>query len=458
MARIAKPIYLNAKGEAVEGSLESATARAKFPARVAPYYTSIGVKKKTLGFTSNGADEPGSWCVRVETDRNGKSHAKRERYTFAAAEGCGLVADGKEGGVMNYSQALGFASTWSPEAAAAAAAAADGVYYVRDAIADYRWFEGSKRRKTKKTDANMKRGWQHLCYAVLRIESKGKNKGKLRAPVLDAKGSVLPLLGDIEVNKLTVELLSAWCDAWTRETSEQSCLRIWSGLHSALDLAAGKSANGINNYPWRDESLVMNQEFEGRVVTYKHVEAIAIIEAARAINPHVGDYFEVLYRTGARPGSEVLTQTAGDYLSNSRRVRIRKGKTGPRDIRVGPAAVELYERLTAGKKSGELLFPKFGSKLVKEVLVAAVTQVLGDAAPQNVVPYNFRHTFITQRLEGDRKNGVKPVSAGHVALHCGNSEFIIRKTYNHVADNVLDDVIDASEPVAPAPAPLRLVA
>jgi integrase len=122
--------------------------------------------------------------------------------------------------------------------------------------------------------------------------------------------------------------------------------------------------------------------------------------------------------------------TVGDFNPVTRKLSIRgrdeetTSKTGERVISLDPDALALFTRLAAGRASDAPLLSPDGvstwnvngdQRRFKDALLQA-------GAPQDAVPYSFRHTFISRRLEQGMPTAV-------VANHCGTSVWMIERNY-----------------------------
>src|SRR5690606_31286221 len=97
-------------------------------------------------------------------------------------------------------------------------------------------------------------------------------------------------LGDIALNDLTTEQLETWRDGI--EGSPATKLRVWKNVLSCLRQAYRKESNGIASDKAWENVPSLSQKTSRRKVHYSNEQAHAIIDAARAIDAPVGDYFE----------------------------------------------------------------------------------------------------------------------------------------------------------------------
>ena len=392
--------------------LRNATQRGRLAVRAAPYFNTIA-PKRLLGYVkAGGTIAAGRWIVQVETGRNKDTgQPERRRQVLGVADDL-APANGTD--VLSYDQALARAINWTPPSGPSGGRA----FTVRDAVEQHRNFNGNNGNKTKRNKA---RAYASLRYHVLCEHPDG-------SPRDGAKG-----LGDIAVNALTTERLTAWRDALidpTRKGSKANAQRIWTNLHSALEQAYRKESNGITSPKAWHKVACLSQEGSRRDVHFTNEEALAIIAQARSLDAPVGDYFDALFSTGTRPGGELFALRVRDFNPTLSQLTIQgrdedtTSKTGERTISLDDAAVALFTRLVAGRPSTAPLFSPDGvnpwdmdshQKRIKAVLLAS-------GAPADAVPYSFRHTFISRRLEAGMPTPM-------VAKHCGTSVWMIERNY-----------------------------
>jgi|SRR5262245_4603838 len=420
---------------------QTPTQRSKLTVSDDAYWFTIE-PKRVLGYVKSSTKEAGFWIVRLEVGPRKNGAPQRRQQRLGLADDLGF-ADANGTNVLTYKQAYAIASAWNP----VAEEAVKNAFTVRKAIEAHRNYAGKRGNKTERQKLA---AYRSLCFNVLR--EKPAHNGKPGAALPGAKG-----LGDVALNDLTekqlLQLRESWIDA-ANPKSVRSALRKWKDLHSCLEQAKKNKENGITTTAWRELDK-MNQDHVARVVNFKNEEALAIIAAARAIDAQVGDYLEGLFDTGARPGDELMALTVGDFNPTLRRLTTKArsedvaAKSGSRNIALDAYGVALFTRLAAGRPSTAPLLSPDGEnhwnvtndrRRIQSTLVAAIVQVLGEHAPKDengdidVVPYAFRHTFISRRLEA----GMLPAL---VAKHCGTSTKMIEKTYGHLCPSEIDRMI-----------------
>jgi integrase len=386
-------------------SFKNAKQRSKLKPSKKPYYDTI-TPGRLLGYLRKGGETvAGSWMVRLEIGRSATGSAIRRQETLGTADDL-VVANGTD--ILSYEDALKEASKWNPDGPDGS-----GGCTVRDAIEQHKGFGGKRGDKVERNKVAA-----HAClrHHVLRELPDGTARE-------GTKG-----LGDVLVNELTTEMLESF--RANIEGAPATKLRVWTTLHSCLEQAYRRESNTITSPKAWQQVAPLSQKGSRREVHFSNDEALAIIDKARAIDAPVADYFEALFRTGARPGGEMFALTVGDFnpvlcqLTIHGRDEETTSKTGERTISLDNEAVALFTRLAARRASSAPLLTQDGEnpwngngcqRRVKGVL-------LGSGAHQDAVPYSFRHTFISRRLEA----GAPTLG---VAKHCGTSVWMIEKNY-----------------------------
>src|SRR5215831_1923535 len=334
--------------------LVTTKARDKLEVRAKPHYTSVGAK--LLGYTRKGAGEAGVWNVREEIKGADGKRLKAGgvyKQKFLGFADDIEAANGID--ILSFEQARREAAKWDYKQEAATGT---GAYTLRKAIEAHKHHAGEK-------------AYSGLVYNVLRVVE-GREQ-----------------LGDIAINLLKASQLLKLRQSWINTdpkkvgASTRSALRKWKDLNGCLEQAFKNKENGVTVTVWRDLPKMNQERNDGaRVVNFSTEEVVAIIAAARAIDSPVADYFELLYRTGARPGVEVMSLTVGDFNAKLGGISIRKGKTGPRPgVGLDDDGVAFCTRLVAGRTAttAPLLAREDGSKFDTVNDYKRITRVL-DAA------------------------------------------------------------------------------
>lgn len=181
----------------------------------------------------------------------------------------------------------------------------------------------------------------------------------------------------------------------------------------------------------------------GRPAKRKRVVTAAEFEAAVAKGkPHWQDYFRVLLLTGMRPVSEAARLTAGHLDRANRRAVFAEhktaGKTGrPRVVYFPPAAWAVVERRAAEHRDGPLFRTGVGTAISVARANQQLKRMCVAAGVRPFVPYDLRHTRISQAL----MNGV-PIDV--LAALAGNSPKVIRQSYSHLLDDSLAPLLAAA--------------
>jgi integrase len=401
--------------------LKTCTQRDRLAARTAPYFNTIA-PKRLLGYIRRAGGRAGSWVVQVEIGRTETGKPVRRREQRGIADD---VAEANGTDVLSYQQALAAAIAWQP--GGPNDGPKSGAFTVRDAVEQHRDFGG---KSGNKAERNKLAAYNNLRYHVLGLDRNNKPRPGVEG------------LGHIAVNDLTDKILKEWRDDLVdpeNPGSHANARRIWGNLHSCLEQAYRKKENGITSSAAWDALQAMPATFQSRFLHFTDAQAVAIVEHVRAVDAPAGDYLEGLYRTGARPGAELWTLTVADFSHEMKRISIHGrdenicSKTGERHPDLDVHGVAFFAGLVAGRPHAAPIFSPDGDRLwqkadrarIKTVLVSAVREVLGTAAPQDddaIVPYCMRHTFISRRVSAGMPSKI-------VADQCGTSEAMINKTY-----------------------------
>ena len=181
----------------------------------------------------------------------------------------------------------------------------------------------------------------------------------------------------------------------------------------------------------------------GRAAKRQRVVTAAEFEAAVAHGkPHWRDYFRVLLLTGMRPVSEAARLTAGHLDRANRRAVFAEhktaGKTGKARVVQFPAAAwAIVERRAAEHPKGPLFRTGVGTAVSVSRANQQLKRMCRAAGVRPFVPYDLRHTRISQALA----NGV-PIDV--LAALSGNSPKVIRASYSHLLDDSLAPLLAAA--------------
>jgi integrase len=402
-----------------DSNLETRTARSRLKAQHKPYFRLIepglhlGYRKLTSG--------PGAWVVR-RYKGDGAYSVENLRTTHGAL----VLADDFE--EPNGVVVLSFAQA-QKAAAKDKRATAPGPYTVADAMEDYFSFLASDGRAS------------HSIY-----------DGRRRDIAF-----IRPVLGNMRLAALTSDKLRRWRDDLakasprlrTREGEAQkhrepagdddarrarraSANRCWTVLRAALNHAF-RDGKVESDLAWRKVKPF-------RAVDSARLRYLSIDEARRLINacdPDFRPLVQAALQTGARYG-ELCALTVADFNPDVGAVAIRQSKSGkPRHIALTDEGRAFFERITAGRSGGELMFGQWGASHQLRPMAEAVARA-------NIEPrisfHGLRHSWASHAV----MNGVPLMVA---AKNLGHTDTrMVEKHYGHLAPSYVADAIQAGAP------------
>jgi len=411
-----------------DSDLMTRTSRAKLPKRKPPYWMSME-KGRRLGYYKGS--KGGNWLAWFYD-------STAEPPTLQKALGAAddnSDADGKM--VLSFSQAQEAAREWFKEAyhEATGDRVTTGPYTVREAIQAY----VEDRKKNKAKTANRMDG--------------------------DLRRHVIPILGDVELAKLTRKRLEDWkaivaaspthragVEGKTPETGDEirarqeTTNRVWKNFKAALNLAH-RDKRIATDAGWRD---VM--PYQGTKVA--RLRFLSIKEQQRLVNAVASSDFRRLVQaglfTGAREG-EIARLQAKDFDGVRRTVFIERSKSGKsRYIDVSPEAGNFFQECSAGLEPDVRIFPRTSydrkekapsgewsrseiSRMMKAVCEAAKLEPL--------VFHELRHTCASTWINAG-------MSLFHVAQQLGHRDTrMVEEHYGHLCQTAKAEAMDRLAPV-----------
>jgi integrase len=402
-----------------DSNLETRTARARLKVQHKPYYRliepglHIGYRKPMSG--------PGTWVVRRYNGAGGYA-VENLRTAHGALVVADDYADADGVSVMSFAQA-------QKADKRAKASHPVGPYTVADAVEDYFAFLASDGRPA------------HSIY-----------DGRRRVTAF-----ILPAIGDVKLSALTTDRLRRWRDDLARaprrirtaKDQEQryrevadtddarrarraSANRTWTVIRAALNHAFrdGKIESDI---AWRKVKPF-------RAVESARLRYLSIEEARRLINACHPDFRPLVQgalQTGARYG-ELCALTVADFNSDVGAIHIRQSKSGrPRHITLTEEGRAFFDRLTAGRSGGELMFGQWRPSNQLKPMQEAVARA---KIEPRISFHGLRHTWASLAVMGGVPLMVVARNLGHADTQ------MVEKHYGHLAPSYVADAIRAGAP------------
>lgn len=257
---------------------------------------------------------------------------------------------------------------------------------------------------------------------------------------------IAPLIGSLEVAKLTSEVLNKWkadvaaipargraYDARARRTSANQTLGL---LKAGLNLAF-KNEKVPSDRAWKAV-----EPFKG--VARKRDRFLSVAEAQRLINACEPDFRNMVVAaltTGCRY-SEICSLLVSDFDPDSQTLSIRKSKSGrSRSVFLTREGTELFEGLAAGRKPNEPMIRRddglpFGVSHQKRRMKAAC----GRAGIEYVTFHGLRHSYASALVKAGTPLIYVATSLGHTSIK------MVQEHYGHIEKSHLAETIRANVP------------
>jgi integrase len=186
-------------------------------------------------------------------------------------------------------------------------------------------------------------------------------------------------------------------DPEVERRSKDTSNRVLTMLKAALTRAFDDEDNGIStDAAWR------------RVKPFRDVGRAREVhldtaQATRLINSTTGAFrwlVTAALLTGARPPHELATLRVRDFHADLGTLRVRDGKTGPRDIVLTKEGIRFFREISAGRAPDALLLPKddgtaWGRGHHTRHMIEAVQRA---KLSKDCTVYSLRHTYASQGL------------------------------------------------------------
>jgi integrase len=403
-----------------DATLDSREARRRLKIRGKPYYRQIE-RGLHLGYRRLGGGQAGTWVSRL--------YAGQQSYEVAKIGIADDVSDADGAAVLDFWQAQNAARKAMVDRAQRANGK-HGAYTVGDAMDAYLEF----------LDNNRKSG----------ADARYRDRAFIR-----------PMLGDIEVAKLTADCLRQWMNSMAKTPAR---VRTRDGLrqqYASLVSTDAKRARKVTvnrtltvlkaalNMAWREGKAPSNAEWR-RVKKFEKVDTarvryLNIDEARRLINACEPDFrllVQAALETGARLG-ELVALEVNDFNADAGTLRIRESKSGrARHVVVTDEGAAFFAQLAAGR-------PGHATMLVRANCQpwgrSQQGQLIADACKRAKItpPVNFhqlRHSWASLSV----MNGV-PLMV--VAKNLGHRDTrMCELHYSHLAPSYVADAIRAGAP------------
>jgi integrase len=273
---------------------------------------------------------------------------------------------------------------------------------------------------------------------------------------------VLPTLGDKQVARLTAPMIRTWLrdlasaaprlrvsnkpDAQPRKAAPKastpdamrarraSANRVLTNLKAALNLAF-REQRVPSDDAWRRVEPFQNVG-QPRIRYLSDDEAVRLIDAS---SPAFRDLVQAALLTGCRYG-ELAAAKAIDLNLDAGSLRIPVAKGGkPRSVVLTAEAVQLFNRLSAGKPAGALLLVRGdGSAWGKSYSQRPLAEACKAARIcPGITFHGLRHTHASRLAMAGT-----PMSV--IAAQLGNSEAVCAKHYAHLSPSYVSDTIRAN--------------
>jgi len=402
-------------------ALDSRDARRRLKIRGKPYYRAIE-RGLHLGYRRLGRGVAGTWVVR--------HYVGEQQYEVERIGTADDVSDADGVAVLDFWQAQGKAREAMVERAHRAHGK-HGPITVADAMDDYLAF----------LDGNRKSG----------ADARYRDRAFIR-----------PMLGDIEVAKLTADRLRKWMQDMAKTPAR---LRTREGLkqqYAPLNSADAKRARKVTvnrtlitlkaalNMAWREGKAASNAEWS-RVAPFENVNTariryLTIAEAQRLLNGCDPD-FRLLVRaaleTGARHGELAVALQVHDFNPDTGTLAIRQSKSGkPRHVVLTSEGAAFFAQVCAGRPGHATMLLRadgqpWGRGQQSPLMRAACKRAKITPA---INFHGLRHTWASLSVMGGMPLMVVAKNLGH------RDTRMVELHYGHLAPSYVAEAVRAHAP------------
>ncbi len=404
-----------------DATLDSRTARGRLRARGKPYYRSLepglhlGYRKPLAG--------SGKWVAR--------HYIGNQSYEVESLATADDHSDADGVAILDYRQAQAKARE-RMVARAHTAAGKTGPLTVRAVMEEYLEF----------------------------LRTHRKSEGTARYSV---NAFILPELGNLEVESLTVDFLRNWhkqlADSPARQRTKpgkeqnyranQHDDPDWKRRRKSTANRILKILKGGLNYAWNDKKVTSDAAWR-RVKPFKNAESarvryLSIAEARRLINAADLDFRQLVegaLQTGARYG-ELIRFKVADFDVKAGTVAVDDSKGGkPRHIILTDEGAAFFRSICVGRASDEPVFKRADGtawiRSAQQIPIKEASQRASISPPVNF--HCLRHTWASHAVMNGVPLMVVAKNLGHVDTK------MVEAHYGHLAPSYVADAIRAGAP------------
>jgi integrase len=398
--------------------IDTKEGRAALAPRKEPYWRRIG-PGRAVGFRALELGGRGSWWARYRAPLGRQMYEGLDARDYRGAVELAIewFARIERGQVVLGGEAVGASSTPSIE------------YVARAYVARKR---ASDKAKDRACGAHAHTLFSRYLYGGATVN------GALVEPHPLASFSIRS--SDRAIDELGLQL-GAWRSGLLEHMAPQSAERRWISLKAAINAAIKSREIRLSREigrAWSDlEPLQADDETSTDTAYLEPHERERLLEACE---PPLAALLHLIELTGARPGKETNPLLVSDFDPFNRTLRVRDGKTGRRRVPLTRAAIAHLRSAASGKAPNQLLFPRSNGKAwtcgrVAEAFARALAASGIEKPGERIVPYSFRHSFITDAIR-------ERVDAMTVARICGTSPEMIRKSYFHLLQDQASEQLE----------------
>jgi integrase len=286
-----------------------------------------------------------------------------------------------------------------------------------------------------------------------REKAKRKTLNRTRYTIAAA---ITPVLGSIELEKLTHRHVKQWWDGLeclkakpgVPDTSEamrkrqSTANRILTVLRAALNFAYYETHRVTSRNAW--DKLRPYKNVDSATIKYLNLEDLKKLIAA------CSEDFRLVFRAGIYTGlrySEICNLTVGDF--NGTALLIQRTKGGkPRWAQLTPEGIEFFRSVSAGRGSVEIMFTHTSGRHKGEAWAHSQQRhwMLQACQAAEIAPIGFhcatRHSFASLLVKNKTPMPVIAALLGHA----NGDTRMVTKHYAHLSDDYVGEQLNANLP------------